>query len=144
MPRFRLYVSGVEALNGPLDWARDAFRVLFVTGAYEPDQETHRFRSDIGQAEAAGEGYPPGGFLLTARETRRVAREVELIAAGISAPIVGGPFRFRYAVVYHARGGAARVDELIGFADFGEQAVADRTVNLDFDENVVAAYAVAA
>lgn len=69
---FILYSAALEAINkGTLDLDSNTFRMVLVTSAYTPAQNTHTAWSDISANEvAAGGGYSTHGKLLTCTVTR--------------------------------------------------------------------------
>lgn len=58
-------------LDGTIDWDTDAFRMVLVTSAYTPAQNTHTAWSDISANEVAnGNGYATHGKALTCSVSR--------------------------------------------------------------------------
>ncbi len=119
--------------SGAVDWERDDVKLMFVTTGYFPDQSRDEFRSDLGSSEASGGvGYLSEGHTIGNRVavTEKIVR---LKGDNVSLSIAGGPFVFRYGVIYKARGGVATADELVGFIDFGLQSIRDAVIDVDFD-----------
>ena len=137
MATAKLYLNGVKNLNeGDIDWDTDTIKIGLYTSSYSPDQDAHDFRDDLGANEASGgSGYTAGGATIGSRSITvdGATNEIRLLGADVSWTITGGPFAFRYGVIYKARGGAASADELIGYVDFGAQSVTDAVINVDFD-----------
>lgn len=125
------YVNGLKrVMDGTLDLdAVSAFKMALVTSTYVPDQALHDFRDDLGANEASGgSGYTAGGFSLGTPTLTITSLTVKVDWADFTATIVGGPFAFRYGVIYRARGGLASADELLGYVDFGAQSATDVTI----------------
>ena len=50
-------------MNGGIDLDTDTIKVMLVTSAYVPDQDTHEFKSSVTN-EVSGTGYTAGGATL--------------------------------------------------------------------------------
>lgn len=126
------YANGLKYIaNGSVDLDTDTIKLILLTSTRAPVQATDAFRSDLGANEASGgSGYPAGGFTLASATVALSSLTMNWDAADISQAITGGPFAFRYAAYYKARGGASSADELIGYVDFGAQSVTDATLNI--------------
>lgn len=107
-----------DIANGSIDLDTDTIKVMLVTSSYTPDIDAHAKRSDI-TGEVTGTGYASGGAALEGKTVtvdntgnRGIfdATDVVWTPATITA---------RGAVLYKARGGAASLDELICYIDFG-------------------------
>lgn len=137
MATAKVYLNGVKNLNeGDVDWDGSTIKLGLYTSSYTPDQDAHDFRDDLGANEASGgSGYSAGGATITTRTITvdAASNEIRLKGDDVQWTIVGGPFAFRYGVIYNARGGASSADELIGYVDFGAQSVTDAVINVDFD-----------
>lgn len=135
MATAKVYINGIKNLNeGDVSWDDDTIKLGLYTSSYTPDQDAHDFRDDLGANEASG----GSGYSAATIGTRTVAvdaasNEIRLKGDDVSWTITGGPFAFRYGVIYKARGGASSADELIAYIDFGAQSVTDSTINVDFD-----------
>lgn len=134
-----LYRAGVRALNsGAVAWATAPAAVVLVGSLYVPSVDRHAWRTDLGAHEMTAPRPMPSRSVVERR-----SREVALVGGGVSFEI-DGDLEFRYAVVVIARGGDPAADELIGVVDFERRAVRDATILVDFAENVVATYTIAA
>jgi hypothetical protein len=126
------YTHGLVNLSsGSVDLVNDSINLMLVASAYTPAQTTDSYRSDLGANEASGgSGYSAGGFTLGSKTVTTSGSVVSWDAADISQAITGGPLAFQYGVFYKARGGAASVDELVGYVDFSAQSITDATLNI--------------
>lgn len=102
---------------GDFDLDANTIKMMLVTSAYTPNQDTHEFRSSVTN-EVAGTGYTAGGVTLTNKTVtqddtnNRAAWDFD-DAVWASATITA-----RGAVVYKDTGSAA-TDILICYIDFG-------------------------
>lgn len=53
-------------LNAELDFDSDTIKAMLCTATYVPNQDTHRYKSDVTN-EVTGTGYTAGGVALTGR-----------------------------------------------------------------------------
>jgi hypothetical protein len=96
----------------------DTIKLMLVTSAYTPNQDTHTKRSDVTN-EVVGSGYTAGGVTLA---NKTVTQNNATNAADFDADDITIPsatITARGAVLYKSRGGASSADELIGYLDFG-------------------------
>lgn len=104
--------------SGGIDFSSDDFKVVLVTSDYAPNFSTHDFRNDLTD-EVVGAGYTAGGedVVVTLSADYANSRVSVSVAAVTweSATITA-----RAAVIYRDNGGAASADDLIAYADFGE------------------------
>jgi hypothetical protein len=124
--------------NGAVNLTTSTIKMMLVTGAYSPNQNTHDFRDDLGATEVSGTGYTAGGNVLSTVTVSMDGSGNVTIDANDPATWsqdVGGFTNARRAIIYVARGGAASADELIAYSnDFGADignAAADLTVLLN-------------
>lgn len=118
--------------NKEIDFDSDTLKVMLCSAAYQPDQDTHRYRSQV-TGEVAGSGYTPGGTVLTGRAvsydaatntTRLTCGNVSWLNSSITA---------HYAVFYIDTGNPA-TSPLLCYWDFGGDFVSnngpfDLTIN---------------
>jgi hypothetical protein len=142
-----VYLNGIKNLNeGDVDWNTDTINLGLYTSSYTPDQDAHDFRDDLGANEASGgSGYTTLGSTIAGRAVNVDAgsNEIRLVGDDVVWTIVGGPFAFRYGVIFKSRGGASSADELIGYIDFGAQSVTDAQITVDFDATGIIVYTAA-
>jgi len=96
--------------RGEIDWERDTFKVMLVTGDYQPSQSLDATRADLRRAwKSRPPGtYVRGGKTLPGRSVVRsdIGGDHKLTAGTVAWENVSA--KFRYAVVYQANGEAAR------------------------------------
>jgi hypothetical protein len=109
--------------NGAVNLTSLTVKIMLVTSAYTPNQNTHDFRDDLGATEVSGTGYTAGGNTI-ATITAVLDGSGNLTIDGNDPATwlqnAAGFSNARRAVIYVARGGAASADELIAYSnDFG-------------------------
>ena len=115
----KLYGSLAKAMfNKEVDWDSDTIKVMLLTSAYTPNQDSHDYLDDVNTYEVSGTGYTAGGAVLASKTnvydagTNTVkfdAADVTWSASSITA---------RYAVVYDDSGASNATKPLIGYYDF--------------------------
>lgn len=108
-----------EMLRGNIDFYDDTFKVMFVTGNYVPNKETHRRRSDV-NGEVVGIGYMPGGMVVPVAVVRN-GNNLEISLGSVS--LVQSTITAAGAVYYKSSGIGPVFDELVAFVDFDEDVV---------------------
>ena len=123
-----------------VDWVQDSFKVVLVSGDYQPDTLTHRTRADLEDFElGTGPGYERGGAKLRSRLIEAANPSGVMLAAGdVSWNNFTGDFR--YAVVCQDNGGRSQ-DLLVSVADMGEQQVQNARVVLAYSTDGVCLFA---
>jgi len=121
-----------DLANNNIDLGADTFKIMLLTSAYTPNQDTHAKRSDLTN-EVTGTGYTAGGatlasVTLTQDNTNNLARWDAADVTWGSSTITA-----RYGVIYKSRGGAATADELVKVFDFGsDQASSNANFTIQF------------
>ena len=115
----KLYGSlGKAMFNKEVDFDSDTIKVMLLTSAYTPNQDTHDYLDDVVANEVSGTGYTAGGATLTSKTvtydagtntTKFDAADVTWANSSITA---------RYAVVYDDSGASNATKALIGYYDF--------------------------
>ena len=101
----------------------DTIKLMLVTSAYVPNQDTQTKRSDITN-EVVGAGYTAGGVIL-ANKTVTVNNTTNLaVFDAEDVTIPNATITARGAVLYKSRGGVATSDELIAYLDFNSDITA--------------------
>lgn len=99
----------------------DTYKVMLVTSAYTPDQDTHTKRSDIAN-EIAGTGYTAGGQVIVPTFTKDTTNNrLQIVFPQVTWP--SSTLTSRRAVYYKSRGGASTADELVAQDDFATDVV---------------------
>lgn len=109
-------------MNGSVDLDTDTINVILVTSTYVPNQDTHAFRSDITN-EVVGTGYTAGGQALASKTVTQDDIDNEGVFDAADITWTTATITARAAVLCKIRGGAATLDEIICYIDFG----ADKT-----------------
>lgn len=111
-----------DIVNGAYDPASATFYAMLVTDAYTPNKGTDHYRQDVlnqAGAEVSGAtGYVAGGMTLSCAVSLNPTAHTVTMTFG-SPTWNSSSITARGAVVYHARGGVASADELVGYVDFG-------------------------
>jgi hypothetical protein len=113
-----IYNSAIDDMaRGAIDFDTDTFKAMLVTSTYTPNKDTHDFRDDVTN-EATGTGYTAGGATSTVTVTKDTANDKVTIQFG-AVSWASSTITARGLVYYKARGGAANVDEIVAYNDFG-------------------------
>lgn len=113
-----IYNSEVfDAATGEINFDADTFYCLLVTSSYVPNKDTDTKRSDVTN-EVIGAGYTADGKPITAIVLNDTANDKTTITfsavSWATATITAAA-----AVIYKYRGGAANLDNLVAYVDFG-------------------------
>lgn len=107
-----------KAFNKEIDFDTDTIKVMLLTSAYTPNQDSHDYLDDVVASEVTGTGYTAGGAVLASKTvtydagtntTKFDAADVTWASSSITA---------RYAVVYDDSGASNATKPLIGYFDF--------------------------
>lgn len=106
--------------NKEINLTTDTFKVMLVTDAWTPNQDTMQYKSSVTN-EASGGGYTAGGATLTSVQLTYDATTnvMKWTAANVSwnnSTIAG----VRYAVVYCSTPGSDATRPLLAYTDYGE------------------------
>jgi len=103
-----------------IDWLSDTIKVMLCTSAYVPNQDTHKFKSDVTNELPATGGYVAGGIALAGKTiTLDAANNIMTMDANDATWAGSTLTNARIAVIYDDRAAAAADKELIGYVDFG-------------------------
>lgn len=107
-----------KALNKEIDWDSDDIKVMLVSSAYSPNQDTHDYLDDVVANEVSGTGYTAGGVSLTGKTNTYDAatNTIVLDAADVTWP--NSTVTARYAVLYNNSGASNATKPLIAYVDF--------------------------
>jgi len=115
----KVYGNALKAaFNKEIDFDSDTVKVMLLTSAYSPNQDTHDYLDDVVANEVTGTGYTAGGQALASKTvtydaaTNTVkfdASDVTWSASSITA---------RYAVVYDDSPATNATKPLIAYFDF--------------------------
>lgn len=113
----------LKALNKEIDYDSDTIKIMLCTSSYTPDQDSHIYKSSVGNEVASGNGYTTGGAALanksigytTATNVIKIdADDVVWSTSTITA---------RYAVIYDDTPSTDATKPLIAYIDFGADVV---------------------
>lgn len=104
-------------MNGGIDLDTDTIKVMLVTSAYTPNQDTHEDRADVTN-EVSGTGYTTGGAEITSKTVTADTTDNEGVFDGADVTWSTATITARGAVIYKSTGVAAN-DLLICYLDFG-------------------------
>ncbi len=110
--------SLVTVTNGEWSWMGGAVKCLLCTSAYVPNQDAHRYRSDLTNELPTGGGYVLGGVTLIGKSNPYAAatNTLALSSSNITFPAV--TLAARYAIFY-VDTGTSGTSPLISYVDFG-------------------------
>jgi hypothetical protein len=113
-----IYNSAIDDMaRGAIDFDTNTFKAMLVASTYSPNKDTHDFRDDVTN-EVTGTGYTAGGATSTVTVTKDTANDRVTIQFG-AVSWATSTITARGCVYYKARGGAASVDEIVAYVDFG-------------------------
>jgi hypothetical protein len=131
-----IYGLALESLaNKEINWASDTIKVMLCTSAYTPNQDTHRYKSDITN-EVTGTAYTATGYTLVSKTVTYTAgtNTMSLDAADVSWP--ASTITARYAIIYDASPATDATRPLIAYVDFGADVVSSgSTFLIQWDGN---------
>lgn len=115
----KIYGNAVKAaFNKEIDWDSDTIKVMLLTSAYTPNQDSHDYLDDVVGSEVTGTGYTAGGAVLTSKTNVYDAgtNTVKFDAADVTW--ASSSITARYAVVYDDSGASNATKPLIAYFDF--------------------------
>jgi len=115
----KVYGNAIKAaFNKEVDWDTDTIKVMLLSSAYTPNQDSHDYLDDVVANEVTGTGYTSGGAALTSKTATYDAatNTVKFDAADVTW--AGSTITARYAVVYDDSGATNAQKALIAYFDF--------------------------
>lgn len=114
-----LYGLAITSLaNKEMDLDTDALKVMLCTSAYTPNQDTHRYKSDVTN-EITGTGYTAGGATLTSVVAAYATGTNTFSLDAADTTWSASTLTARYAVIYDSSPGSDATRPLLGYIDFG-------------------------
>jgi len=101
----------------PVNLLNDSIKVMLLADTYTPDQDNHKFVSDVQDHEITGEGYTAGGKALLNKTLTYDPDNNYTIFDADDVSWTNATITARYAVIY-ADVGTSK--PLIGYIDFGQ------------------------
>lgn len=107
-----------KALNKEIDWDSDDIKVMLVSSAYSPNQDTHDYLDDVVANEVSGTGYTAGGISLTGKTNTYDAATNTIVLDAADVTWANSTVTARYAVLYNNSGASNATKPLIAYVDF--------------------------
>lgn len=104
--------------NKEIDLDTDVIKVMLCTSSYAPNQDTHRYKSDITN-EITGTGYTATGATLASVTVAYDGASNTLTFDAADTSWTTATFTAHYAVLYDASPASDSVRPLISYLDFG-------------------------
>ena len=124
MATAKLYGLALQcAFNKEIDWDSDTLKVMLCTSAYTPNQDTHRYKSDV-TGEVTGTGYTAGGVTLTGVTITYNGATNTLMLDAADISWASATLTARYAIIYDSTPSTDATRPLIAYVDFGTDQVA--------------------
>lgn len=105
------------AFNKEVDFDSDDIKVMLLTNAYTPNQDTHDYLDDVSAYETTGTGYTAGGQSLASKTVTYDAANNVLVLDAADVTWANSTITARYAVLYDNSGATAGQKALIGYID---------------------------
>jgi hypothetical protein len=115
----KVYGNALKAaFNKEIDWDTDTIKVMLLSSAYTPNQDTHDYLDDVVANEVSGTGYTAGGQALASKTNAYDAstNTVKFDAADVTWS--SSTITARYAVVYDDSPATSATKPLIAYFDF--------------------------
>jgi hypothetical protein len=116
-------LSFVTMANKEADWDTDSVKTMLTTVTYVPNQDTHKYKSDVTN-EVSGTGYTATGVAISPLTSAYVGGTNTWNLDGADAAWVTASFTCRIAPTYDATPGTDATRPLLSYVDMG----ADQTV----------------
>lgn len=116
----KVYGSLLKSLfNKEVDYDSDTIKVMLVSSAYTPNQDTHDYLDDVVASEISGTGYTAGGQALTGKTVSYDAGTNVCILDANDVTWASSTITARYAVIYDDAGATNSQKALVAYIDFG-------------------------
>lgn len=115
----KVYGPFLQSLaNKEVDLDSDTLKVMLCTSTYTPNQDTHRYKSDVTN-EVTGTGYTAGGATLASVAVTYTGATNVLMLDAADTSWASSTITARYAVVYDSTPASDATRPLIAYVDFG-------------------------
>jgi hypothetical protein len=115
-----------SAFNKEIDIDTDVMKVMLCTSAYTPNQDTHRYKSDITN-EVVGTGYTATGQTLASPAVSYTAGTNVWAFDAADSAWATSTITARYAVIYDSSPASDATRPLICYIDFGADVITSGT-----------------
>lgn len=124
--------------NKEIDLDSDTLKVMLCTVSYVPDQDAHRYKSDVTN-EISGPGYTAGGQALTSVVVSYTGATNVFALSAANSQWTGATFTARVAVLYDSTPATDSVRPLIGYILFdADIPVTGSTFTITWDSSGIA------
>lgn len=126
-----------SAMNKEIDLDTDVLKLMLVTSSYTPNQDTHRYKSDVTN-EVSGTGYTAGGAtvgsVVSSYNTTTNVWSFDGADVSWTTATLNGANSPRYGVLYDSTPSTDATRPLIGWVDFGvDTPVTSGTLSVTWD-----------
>jgi hypothetical protein len=90
----------LSVFNKEIDWESDTVQVALLASTYTPNQDTHRYFSDVSSHQSSGTGYTAGGQVVTSRTAAYDAGTNTLTLDCANPAFAGLDLAFKHLVFY--------------------------------------------
>jgi hypothetical protein len=114
----KIYGLALQSLAaGQINFTGGSVKAMLTTSTYVPNQDTHRYKSDVTN-EVTGTGYTAGGVALTTKAATYDAASNTLVLDADDPSWANSTITARY-LVFYVDTGTATTSPLISYVDFG-------------------------
>lgn len=123
--------------NKEIDLDSDTIKLMLCTSTYGPNQDTHRYKSDVTN-EVSGTGYTAGGAtvgsVVSSYDTTSNVWSFDGADVSWASTTLNGANAPRYGVLYDSTPATDATRPLIGWVDFGvDTPVTNGTLSVTWD-----------
>lgn len=117
----KVYGPSMQSLfNKEINFTGDTVKAMLCTSLYSPNQDTHRYKSDVTN-EVTGTGYTAGGIILTTKTATYDGASNTLTLDADDPSWPASSLTARY-IVFYVSTGTDSTSPLIAYGDFGADA----------------------
>jgi hypothetical protein len=115
----KVYGNALKAaFNKEVDFDSDTIKVMLLSSAYTPNQDTHDYLDDVVGNEVTGTGYTAGGAALASKTVTYDAATNTLKFDAADVTWASSSITARYAVVYDDTPATNATKPLLAYFDF--------------------------
>ena len=117
--------------NKEADWDSDTVKSQLHTSTYSPNQDTHKYRSDLTNELTTAGGYTAGGVTISPLTSTYTGGTNVWNLTGTSPSWSSASFTFRYCIQMDTTPGTDATRPLLSYVDTGgDQTVSSATVTV--------------
>ena len=118
----KIYGPSFQSLfNGEINYLTGNVKAMLCTSTYVPNQDTHRYKSDVTN-EVVGTGYTARGLALTTKTATYSGASNTLTLDADDPSWAASTLTARF-IVFYVDTGTDTTSPLISYADFGADAI---------------------